>query len=105
MKAQRIAHELPALAAALPQGARFMALKGYDHYACLRRLGAARMAELPVAAADDHGKYRTDSAIETDQLTALATAYAFVCQYPAGDIDSLGIRWRSVPRKLLTCSG
>ena len=101
---QLIAHELPALSAALPQGVSFMALKGYDHYACLRRLDAARSSELPVAAAEDHGKYRTDSAIENDQLTALATAYAFVSQFPAGDIDSLGIRWRSVPRKLLTCS-
>ena len=101
---QLVSHELPALAAALPQGATFTALKGYDHYPCLRRLEAARRAtELPVSLAEDYGR-RTDSSIENEQLTAIAATYALVAQYPAADIDGLGIRWRAVPRKFLTCS-
>lgn len=102
---QLVAHELPALARTMPGGVTFTSLKGYDHYPCLRRLEQARhMGELPIELADDHGRHRTDSAIAADMLSAIASTYTYVCQYPAGDIDSLGIRWRSVPRKLLTCN-
>lgn len=37
---QLVYHELPALAAALPDGLEYVALKGYDHYPCLRKLAA-----------------------------------------------------------------
>ena len=35
-------------------------------------------------------------------LTAIAVTYAFACQSPDGDLDALGIRWRYVPRQMLT---
>lgn len=35
-------------------------------------------------------------------LTAIAVTYAFCCQSPEGDLDALGIRWRYVPRMMLT---
>ena len=35
-------------------------------------------------------------------LTAIATILSFACTSPEGDIDSLGVRWRSVPRSMLT---
>ena len=89
---QLMYHELPRLARELPGGLSFCALKGYDHYPCLRKL--ERLA-------------RSNEAIETnrdpaDTLTAIAVIYAYVCQSPEGDLDALGIRWRSVSRRSLT---
>lgn len=98
---QLVAHELPALAKALPGGLTFSSLKGYDHYPCLRRLDrAARDPELPLAAVPHDG--RSDNAVASDMLTAIAVTYAFASQSPDGDLDALGIRWRYVPRSMLT---
>lgn len=98
---QLVSHELPALAKALPEGLTFSSLKGYDHYPCLRRLDrAARDLELPLAAVPHDG--RSDNAVASDMLTAIAVTYAFACQSPEGDLDALGIRWRYVPRSMLT---
>ena len=89
---QLMHHELPRLDAALGGGLSYCALKGFDHYPCLRKL--ERLA-------------RSTAAIETerdpaDTLTAMAVIYAFVCQSPNGDLDALGIRWKSVNRASLT---
>lgn len=97
---QLVSHELPALAQALPQGLAFTSLKGYDHYPCLRRLEAATVAELPLQFVEGDG--RSENAIKGDMLTAIAVTYAFACQSPEGDLDALGIRWRYVPRQMLT---
>ena len=98
---QLVSHELPALAAALPGGLSFTSLKGYDHYPCLRRLDrAAADPELPLAAVSHDG--RSDNAVASDMLTAIAVTYAYACQSPDGDLDALGIRWRYVPRAMLT---
>ena len=89
---QLMYHELPKLAAELEGGLSYCALKGYDHYPCLRKL--------------EHMS-RSTSEIRTnrdpaDTLTAIAVIYAYVCQSADGDLDSLGIRWRSVNRADLT---
>ena len=97
---QLVSHELPLLDRALPDGVNFTSLKGYDHYPCLHRLDRAAMGELPEALLADES--RSLAAIESDVLTALAVTYAFCCQSPEGDLDALGIRWRYVPRSLLT---
>ena len=97
---QLVSHELPALAAALPGGLTFVSLKGYDHYPCLHRLDRAAVEDLPLAAVPHDG--RSDNAVACDMLTALAVTYAFACQSPDGDVDALGIRWRYVPRAMLT---
>lgn len=99
---QLVAHELPALAAALPGGMTFHALKGYDHYPCFLRMDRAVKADLPVEEAKVDG--RSENAVSCDMLTALAVCYAYACQSPDGDLDALGIRWRYVPRKMLTIS-
>ena len=91
---QLVSHELPALDAALPGGVSFVSLKGYDHYPCLSRLQRAVTGELPRSADG------TDDS--PDVLTAIAVTYAAVCQSAEGDLDTLGIRWRNVPRSLLT---
>ena len=97
---QLVSHELPALSAALPGGLTFTSLKGYDHYPCLHRLDRAAAEELPLTAVNHDG--RSDNAVACDMLTAIAVTYAFACQSPDGDLDALGIRWRYVPRQMLT---
>lgn len=99
---QLVSHELPALSAALPGGLTFTSLKGYDHYPCLHRLDRAAEEELPLAVAVHDG--RSDNAVGCDMLTAISVTYAFACQSPEGDLDALGIRWRYVPRQMLTTS-
>ena len=97
---QLVAHELPALAEALPGGLTFTSLKGYDHYPCLRRLDRAAEEELPLGEVPHDG--RSDNAVSCDMMTAIAVTYAFACQSLDGDLDALGIRWRYVPRQMLT---
>ena len=97
---QLVSHELPALAAALPGGLTFTSLKGYDHYPCLRRLDRAAEEPLPLGEVPHDG--RSDNAVSCDMLTAIAVTYAFACQSLEGDLDALGIRWRYVPRQMLT---
>ena len=97
---QLVSHELPALSKVLPGGVSYACLKGYDHYPCLRRLSRATQAELPVDEVRANG--RSEATVASDMLTAIATTYAYVCQSVEGDLDALGIRWASVPRRLLT---
>lgn len=90
---QLMYQELPRLARELDGGLTYCALKGYDHYPCLRKLERlARSSEINTT---------RDPA---DTLTAIAVLYAFACQSPAGDLDGLGIRWRSVNKADLTTS-
>lgn len=96
---QLVAHELPALDQALPQGVNFVSLKGYDHYPCLNHLQRATNQELPL---DKVPQNRFSDSAPQDMLTALAVTYAHVCQSVDGDLDTLGIRWRFVPRSMLT---
>lgn len=90
---QLMYHELPRLAREIEGGLTYCALKGYDHYPCLRKLERlARASEVHTT---------RDPA---DTLTAIAVIYAYACQSPAGDLDGLGIRWRSVRKTDLTTS-
>lgn len=97
---QLVSHELPALSAALPGGVTFTSLKGYDHYPCLLRLDRAAEGDLPVDAVAGEGK--SSHTVSAEMMTAIAVTYAFACQSPEGDLDALGIRWRYVPRQMLT---
>ncbi len=97
---QLVSHELPALNRVIPGGVTFCSLKGYDHYPCLHRMDRAVEEELPLGLYKHES--RSQASIAADMLTALAVSYAFSCQSIDGDLDALGIRWRYVPRKLLT---
>ena len=99
---QLVTHELPALDRVLPGGVTFFSLKGYDHYPCLARVERACSEDLPVGLVPSDG--RSENAVAADMLNALAVVLAFACQSPEGDLDALGIRWRYVPRSLLTCT-
>lgn len=90
---QLMYHELPRLDRELEGGLSYCALKGYDHYPCLRKLERLSRAR----------EIRTNRD-PADTLTAIAVIYAFSCQSPTGDLDGLGIRWRSVYKPDLTTS-
>lgn len=90
---QLMYHELPRLAREIEGGLTYCALKGYDHYPCLRKLERLARASEVHATRDP-----------ADTLTAIAVIYAYACQSPAGDLDGLGIRWRSVRKADLTTS-
>lgn len=89
---QLMTQELPKVDAAIPGGITYYALKGYEHYPCLLRM-AHTLEDADLSGLSD------EAAAET--LTALAVAYAYSCQTPDGDLDSLGIRWKLVPRDFL----
>ena len=96
---QLMSHELPALDKAIPGGVTFTSLKGYEHYPCLNRLQRAVHAELPASRV---AARQSDEPVESSMLTAIAVTLASVCQAAEGDLDTLGIRWRFVPRGMLT---
>ncbi len=89
---QLVSHELPALSSVMPGGVTVASLKGLEHYPCMRRLDAASRVELNAS----------DEEAASDILTAIAVTYAYACQTVDGDLDALGIRWRTVPRDLLS---
>lgn len=77
---QLVYHELPKLNAALGGGLRYVALKGYDHYPCLRKLEryAGELGELGV---------------DTDRISNVAALYAWVAQSSWGDLDAINLHW------------
>jgi len=77
---QLVYHELPKLSAALDEELRYVALKGYDHYLCLRKL--ERFAgEL------------SDNA-DADRIAGAAMLLAWTSQSAWGDLDSVNLHWR-----------
>lgn len=99
---QLISHELPALAESLPFDFSYINLKGYEHYLCFMRLEAALAQELPLDRVQTDG--RSESAIASDMLNSIALSYSYACQTLDGDLDGIGVRWRYVPRDMLTIS-
>jgi ATP-dependent DNA helicase DinG len=87
---QLMYHELPRLAAALPEGVSYVAVKGYDHYPCLRKL-------MNLA--------REDRVFErTDAPATVAMLLSFVCQSARGDLDPLALYWRELSRHEICAS-
>jgi ATP-dependent DNA helicase DinG len=81
---QLVYQELPRLSALLAGGIQYVALKGYDHYPCLRKL-------MTLA--------QEDRAFEHTSAPALvATLLSFVSQSSQGDMDSVSLFWREVAR-------
>jgi ATP-dependent DNA helicase DinG len=76
---QLVFGELPALNEALGGELRYVSLKGYDHYPCLRKI--ERYAhELPDNASDD-------------QVALVAALLAWVAQSGWGDLDGINVHW------------
>ena len=77
---QLIYHELPRLNEALGGELRYVALKGYDHYPCLRKL-ERYAAELEGPAAT------------TDTLATIGALFAWCAQSSWGDLDAINLHW------------
>lgn len=77
---QLIYHELPRLNQALGGELRYVALKGYDHYPCLRKL--ERFAG------------ELDDAADADRIGLAAMLLAWSSQSAWGDLDSVNTHWR-----------
>ena len=77
---QLVYHELPRLKEALGGELRYVALKGYDHYPCLRKL-ERYSGELGENGADD------------DRLSTIASLYAWAAQSSWGDLDAINLHW------------
>jgi ATP-dependent DNA helicase DinG len=87
---QLMYHELPKLDGALPEGVSYIALKGYDHYPCLRKL---------------MNLTREDRCFEeTGAVTTVAMLLSFVCQSARGDLDPLALYWRELARHEICAS-
>jgi ATP-dependent DNA helicase DinG len=77
---QLVFHELPRLNEALGGGLRYVALKGYDHYPCLRKL--ERFAS------------ELNGNSDIDQIVSTAMLLAWTSQSSWGDLDSVNVHWR-----------
>ena len=81
---QLMYHELPRLDAALPKGVSYVALKGFGHYPCLRKL---------------MNLSREDRFFETSNAPAVvAMLLSFVCQSARGDLDPLALHLGELAR-------
>ncbi|RRF99628.1 MAG: DNA polymerase III subunit epsilon [Coriobacteriaceae bacterium] len=101
---QLISHELPLLNTVLENGVSYHTLKGWNHYPCLYRMEKAYQEELPINIVISHAQGRPSSkrTITQDMLTALAVSYTYVAESADEDLDAMGIRWKNVPRELIT---
>jgi ATP-dependent DNA helicase DinG len=76
---QLVYHELPKLNLALGGGLRYAALKGYDHYPCLRKL--------------ERYAGELDAGADEDRLATVAALYAWTAQSSWGDLDAINLHW------------
>ncbi len=75
---QLIYHELPRLNEALGGELRYVALKGYDHYPCLRKLE----------------RYATElTGVDEDRISSVAALFAWTAQSSWGDLDAINLHW------------
>lgn len=86
---QLVYNELPRLDKALG-GLRYVALKGYDHYPCLRKLES--MAR------------EIDTQRKPEVIEMIATLHTYTAQTAWGDLDALNLHWRGLPRYAIEAS-
>jgi ATP-dependent DNA helicase DinG len=85
---QLVHAELPKLAAALGGELRYVALKGYEHYPCLRKID--RRLE--------------DDELAPEEVANVAALLAWVAQSPWGDLDSVNLHWTPDSKRRVGCS-
>jgi len=85
---QLVHGELPKLAAAMGGKLRYVALKGYEHYPCLRKIDR-RIGEDELA---------------PDDVAGLAALVSWAAQSSWGDLDSVNLHWTPESRRRAACS-
>lgn len=76
---QLVYHELPRLSAAFDGELRYVALKGYEHYPCLRKVEKTAAA--------------LDAVPSGDTISAIAMLLAWASQSAWGDLDAVNFHW------------
>ncbi len=87
---QLVYHELPKLAKALDDDLRYVALKGYDHYLCVRKLERLAM--------------ELDASADLERVGAVAMLLAWSAQSSWGDLDAVNLHWRREIRAAIQAS-
>lgn len=87
---QLVYHELPRLNEALGGCLRHVALKGYDHYPCLRKV--ERFAS------------ELDESADPERISLVAMLLAWTAQSSWGDLDAVNVHWRRDVRPLIQAS-
>jgi ATP-dependent DNA helicase DinG len=85
---QLVYNELPRLSAALGGRLRFLALKGYEHYPCLRKVDRL------IASAEG---------LDVETLANTAALLAWIAQSSWGDLDAVNVHWGPL-RQRVACS-
>jgi ATP-dependent DNA helicase DinG len=86
---QLVHGELPALSEALGGKLRYVSLKGYEHYPCLRKLDRLAAGQ---------------GVNDRDTLTAAATLLAWTAQTSWGELESVNVHWTPQLRSAVACS-
>ncbi len=87
---QLVYQELPRLAALLDEDIRYVALKGYDHYLCLRKL--ERFTSELAASSD------------AEQVGLAAVLLSWTAASSFGDLDVVNVHWRRDVRSAIQAS-
>ncbi len=85
---QLVHRELPALTASLGGKLRFVGLKGYENYPCLRKIE----------------RLLVEDPLTTEELANVAALVAWVGQSTWGDLDSTNLHWTADSRRRIACS-
>jgi len=85
---QLVHGELPKLSEAMGGGLRYVALKGYEHYPCLRKIDR-RLGE---------------DELSPEEVANLAALLAWVAQSPWGDLDAVNLHWTADSKRRIGCS-
>jgi ATP-dependent DNA helicase DinG len=85
---QLVYGELPKLAAAMGGRLRYVGLKGYEHYPCLRKIDRR--------AGEDE--------LAPEEVAHLAALIAWIAQSSWGDLDSVNLHWTPESRRRVACS-
>lgn len=85
---QLVHGELPRLAQALGGKLHYVALKGYEHYPCLRKVDRRLSAD----------------ELAPEELANLAALAAWVAQSSWGDLDAVNLHWTSESKRQVACS-
>lgn len=86
---QLVHGELPALSSAIEADLRFVSLKGYDHYPCLRKL------EKVMSDPQD---------MQASEVVSVATLASWTTQSAWGDLDSVNTHWTTGLRQRICAS-
>lgn len=85
---QLVHGELPKLSAAMGGRLRYVGLKGYEHYPCLRKLD----------------RRASEDELAPEDVAHLGAMVAWVAQSSWGDLDAMNLHWTPESKRRVACS-